>query len=312
MILRILFALMLGLSVANAQSLIPLTGAGAWQSSPNAGGGGGYTGPGDLGISTVIAWWGLRCYSTSYTGNVADIWDAATGSTTETLLTCSAGGTINQTINALSVTCAVACNVKTLYDQSGANNCTTGCDLTQATNANRPAYVQSCLSGFACIQLTNANSPQLTTPNPSQIPLGQQNQPYTVSAVAERTATFTTDEKIFCANDGAFNLTFTNTTATIGGFAGSVWSIAASNSAFHAIQWVANGASSVAYLDGSSNAISAGTNAIVLNNPFTIGWQHAGSNYLSGNIQEVGVWFGTFSAGQQSSMNSNQHTYWGF
>jgi hypothetical protein len=80
----------------------------------------GYQGPGD--IFSYTLWGGLRCYNNAYSGNVADVFDTAT-QMTETLLTCSQGGVINQTINPLSTTCAVSCSVKTLYDQSGANSC---------------------------------------------------------------------------------------------------------------------------------------------------------------------------------------------
>ena len=42
-----------------------------------ASGGGGYVGPLDA-VSGAVAYWGLRCSTTAYAGNVADIWDSAT------------------------------------------------------------------------------------------------------------------------------------------------------------------------------------------------------------------------------------------
>jgi hypothetical protein len=36
------------------------------------------------------------------------------------------------------------------------------------------------------------------------------------------------------------------------------------------------------------------------------------TNRFNGNLFEAGIWGVGFSTGQQSSMNSNQHTFWGF
>lgn len=98
----------------------------------------GYNGPGDI-IPGATAFWGLRCYTNAYTGNVADIWDAATGNTTETILKCSRGGAITATINPLATTCAGGCGIAKLYDQTG-----NGYDM--ADDGSRFTLMQSCLN----------------------------------------------------------------------------------------------------------------------------------------------------------------------
>ena len=95
-----------------------------------------YTGIGDIaGLSSnnPIAWWGLRCFSSTTSGTIADITDSATGNTTGTRLQCAAGGIVTAVVSAsactfvtgfacstLATTCAVGCNVRELYDQSPA------------------------------------------------------------------------------------------------------------------------------------------------------------------------------------------------
>jgi hypothetical protein len=136
-----------------------------------------YTGPIDIN-GAAFALWSTRCSSNSYTGNVADIWDSATGSTTETLLTCSVGGVLNQTIHSLATTCASGCKVKTLYDQSGASKCSAAvCDLVEAANATRPTVTTSCQNSKICLVFNG--SACMATANT----VTTQAQPYTVSAV---------------------------------------------------------------------------------------------------------------------------------
>ena len=64
--------------LGQSHAQVPMTGAGLGK----PGGATAYTGPGDCsGCSfdaTAKAWWGLRCYSNAYSGNVADVVDHAT------------------------------------------------------------------------------------------------------------------------------------------------------------------------------------------------------------------------------------------
>lgn len=274
------------------------------------GGGGGYTGPLDLTgwSSNVIAWSGLRCSKSSYTGNVADIWDASTGSTTETKLTCSTGGTINQTINNLSVTCAISCVVATLYDQTGLNGCTTACDYTQATNANRPIFLTSCpgLSGNTYCMSWTTTSQTLRTPNSN----AAHSQPWSISAVGERTSNTTTNLNIWSSNTNAsLILLYRNAVNSIYFSAGLFPSVTANDNAWHTYQGLGNATSSNITVNGSSNTVSAGSGGLQSGVPFCLGvcTYDSGGTYNT----EFGVWSVDQSA-NFGAMNTNQKSYYGF
>lgn len=267
----------------------------------------GYTGPGDLGISGIKAWWGLRCYSTSFTGTIAQVFDAASGSTTETILTCSVGGVINETVNALSVTCASGCVLQALFDQSGQNSCGgSACTLFNNLNADRATFTQNCIGSLPCA--TRAGGALITPLALASTNFPVVSPPYTVSTVCERTgATSTQAGCIWPASGGGFvgPASSANTWLQYGGASANV---TAADNVVHAVQAIFNGASSTFYLDGSSNATSIGA----LNTAGNLLLMSDGSNALNGKFWEAGVWSGAFSGGQLSSMNSNQHAYWGF
>lgn len=267
----------------------------------------GYAGPGDI-VSAAAFWWGLRCYNAAYAGNVADIQAPADAS--HTVLTCSAGGTINETLQALSTTCAISCTAKTLYDQSGNTNCASvACDLTNATIANRPAYTLSCIGSLGCLTFTGTLSQILQAAG--QAPSSFCPQPLTVSLVAKRTGTFTSFNTMI-GNDGAVVQTgFSNSANTALVFAGSVATASAADSAWHAMQVVYNGSSSIAYIDGASTgSLVAGSNGFGNKRP-SIGGNQA-TNFSTGTFGEGGFWCSAFTGGNQSSMDGNQRAYWGF
>jgi hypothetical protein len=296
--IRILPAIaLLAWAIAAVAQVGPLPGMGPLPLYPTTVAGG-YTGPGDV-VSGATAWWGLRCYNSAYTGNVADVWDAATGSTTETLLTCSSGGTINQTINTLATTCAVACRIKTLYDQTG-----NGHNATQATNSGRPTFTLSGLGSLSVATFVAANQTILVS---NSIATGA--QPYTTSGVYKNTnagqSPFLSGTSSGIPQMGA-GISANN--AYI--YAGSVANAAATDSSFHAVQGVFSGASSVLYIDGTSNSVSAGTSTATTF--FNIGSDDGTTHFMDGAGGEVGIWPIGFSGTQQANMNSNQHTYWGF
>jgi hypothetical protein len=294
--------------------------ASAWAASPNllllgagAGGGSGapyvFQGIGDLGLSSVTSYWGLRCYSTSYTGIVADIWDSATGSTTETQLTCSSGGVINQTVNILSVTCAAGCSVKTLYDQV-ANSTSAASNMTQATNANRPAFLSSgCgYSGGAatyqyCMQGTTATVQYLTTGTITSI-----SQVFDLNIVGMTTehtlnqfaiAAISGPHIAWGTSSGTIAVTF-GTQITLTGATQGVW---------HTIFGEGNGNSSYAQYDTtSSGAVAGGSDAT--GTKLALGASTSGGTPYTGFIAEA---FITSAANEASwgNIQANQNTYWG-
>lgn len=256
-----------------------------------------YTGPGDI-VAGAAGWWGLRGYSAAYstgTNPCVDVVDAATGLITTTINILANGNMDQASVIALGY----AVKVKKLYDQSG-----NGQHLTQATLATMPVLTPNGVGSLPC--LTYAGAQELTN---ATFPGFTQNQPITVSAVVERTGTFTTENDWFVTSTGGFFVAgFLNSANTIFEFAGggvsSVGSIA--DGSLHVIQTVFNNAGqSIIYVDGVNNNVSS-SGANPVSGPLTVG----GSNFLTGIITEVGDWGVAFSGANLSAMNSNQTTYW--
>lgn len=255
-----------------------------------------YTGPGD--IVSFSSWYGLRCYATAYSGNVAAVWDSATGTTVETLLTCSSGGTINQTINPLSTTCTVGCVVKTLYDQAGG-----GFDLTQSTLANMPTYTANCVGTTKpCMSFISA---QLLVAGSGWAQFGS----LSFSMVAERTSGFNAFTDVLGTSpNGNVQFGFYSSAATSFLFGGTVATVVTTDSAFHGMQGLINGASSKINIDGTSNTVSAGGSSVA-SDALCMGKCTNGGNPF--NVTEAGAANGDISA-FFAALNTNQHAYWGF
>lgn len=266
-----------------------------------ASGGGGYTGPGDI-QSGALAWGGLRGYSAAYaTGSnpAVDLVDQS-GANAITINILSTGkldtATISTWVTAHSVT---TINVAKLYDQSG-----NGLHFTQATLASMPSLALSVIGSnpamlFNAQSLTNATGATST-------------QPFTISAVAERTGNFTTRGSIFGSLGGFFNILFFDQTANnIGIYDGNSLPVTtAADSVFHAIQAIFNnpGTSSI-FIDGTLTSPMSLNNTQTFSGGMTIGTGTTGN--LTGDVCEVGIWNGDKSP-NNSAMNANQRAYWGF
>lgn len=257
-----------------------------------ASGGGAYVGPGD--IATAYAWWGLRAYSAATAGSNAVRIVRASDSAQQDFVTLANGALDVASI--ATFLAATTGKIVTLYDQTGG-----GRHLTQATDANRPAYNAAAIGSLPGAQFTAASQHTLTTPVANLLTLAQ---PLTTSIVYERTTSANTGligPNIVLEGNGADNLR---------SYAGSVVDVTATDSAFHAAQIVFSNASSDVYVDGTSHTGTLGTGALS-GNTFTLGNDSFGA-YHSGFVCEIGLWSGAFSSGVKSSMNSNQHSYWGF
>jgi hypothetical protein len=216
---------------------------------------------------------------------------------------------LNQTINSLATTCASGCKVKTLYDQSGASKCSAAaCDLVQATNATRPTVTTSCQNSKICIVFNGtacmATANTVTT----------QAQPYTVSAVW--TTTTAAPNAVVWA---AFNAVDVWTGGSGGGGniiasnAGSDANVTATDNVQHAAQFLYNTTTSSTYLDGTANTGLNTNTGSISGGPMSIGQFEtcAGTFPWTGKWFEVGIWASNKTA-NNSTMNSNQHTYWNF
>lgn len=278
-----------------------------WQSRDSnyniaiSGGGAAFTGMADI-VPSPFACWSLRACSAATRGtkalnvcNVADVAcaDLLTDGTTGSLVIPTIGG---------SSCSIVSCTIKTAYDQSGAANCTPACDVTQATIASRPTLVVSCVGGLPCMACSGTQF--LVSPASAGIV-----QTFSASAVAKRTGnTSAFSDIIGIDNGGNAQFLFNNSANQVILYAGTLTAgVTAADNAFHAFQGIYAGAASAIYLDGSSttglNAGTANGSAMSL---------CTGTNSLTGNIAEAGLWPVGFNGTQQANMNTNQHSYWGF
>lgn len=267
-----------------------------------------YSGPGNI-VTGAAAWWGLRCYNSAYAGNVADVWDSATGSITETLITCSSGGIINTgSPTALATTCASGCVVKTLYDQSGALSCGgAACDLTQATNSKRPAYIASTFGGKPGLNFVGANAQVLANATGFSF-----SEPFTVSIVLETNGDFTGFQRYMTAATNGCGVSH-STTATLQSLCTNLTSTAAaSDSALHAVQFIQDnaGAKGAFNVDNTITALTSNVSNVPSGG---LGYGGASGNfqYVTGYVQEAGWWTSSFSVTQQTNMCHNQFLYWG-
>lgn len=302
MIARILFALLAGLLLAAPAS-------GYWQSRSqiSISAAASYTGPGDI-VPGASAWYGLRAYSSATRGtkavnvcNALDVVcaDLLTDATTGALVITTIGG----------VNCSIAtCTIKTIYDQTTGNNCTGTCDLTQATIANRAIFN----TGSLC---TTASLPCMDAVNASGVPCYLSagnitvNQPLSFSAVTNRPSAagnystvigHQTGNYGFYSQPGVMNLAWTaDHTAT------------ASNAAFHATQAVSKGAGSSLYVDGSTTTFTSSTQNFGATKLASMADTTCTLDVARMYFAEFGIWPSDFGA-SVSTINSNQHSYWGF
>lgn len=297
-----------GLSGPPAHSCMTLTGAGG------ACGGGtppSFSGSGDT-VSGAFAYWSCaRAYTAAYaagTGNACDI-IRASDSATCTIKFAASGFTDvttaycnSNTQNVTAFCNATTCKVTKAYDQSGATNCTTACDATQATDAARPVLNLSGLGSKVCMTYSGAQN--LPTPAAT----AGAAQPYSFSAVSERTGSFTSFQDILGMASGGVQLLY-NSVANQGGiFAGTLGAaqaISITDSAYHAIQVALNGASSAVVVDGAATTgLSPGAGALG-GSTIEIG---ADNNFLTGIVCEVRMDTIAYNATQYGNLNTNQHS----
>jgi Alpha-L-arabinofuranosidase B, catalytic len=298
------FALALFLAFTGAASA-----QGLWEPQPAHGGGGGggsctggYQGPGDV-VAGAAVWYGLRSYSCAYaTGaNKGALLLRASDSTTLDILI-KADGTFDK--SAASTFCnATTCTVQTWYDQSGNGN-----DATQATAADQPTLSFNCVNTslpcliFASPTVLNSTVAALTSA-----------ATLTGSGVGNQTGSFTSDSPFASGSTDLFGLG----NAAVGAnqaevFPGSTRtpSTTASNSNWHALQFIFNGSSSFVSVDGVAGT-SGGTGTAAWGSSTYIGKGAINASYMTGKMTEVGIWASNLSGTLQTNMCHNQYLYWG-
>lgn len=298
----LLFALGLG-AISKAQVGLPFPGPGTAHTTTTS-----YQGPGDI-VPSALFWVGLRAYNlTNADGthksvalkresdsHTCDLLISTAGNTLGTTTNCSTGG---ENGTAPATWCnATTCRITTWYDQSGNSR---DFVAVSATSSNQMRLNTSpigaewftttevyCTSGsFAAAQQSTASLVmQSVTSNGSPSGLG--------SAVAY---------------GGGFTQVGWNSANTWFIYDGSLVTTTVSDSAYHAVQAVFNGASSDAYVDGSSNTLNAGTGSSSSATACIGATNSGGTNNMTNTLlREVGAWGSGFSSGNKSAMNSNQH-----
>lgn len=283
-----------------AQAQVPMTGAGL--AKPVAASA--YTGPSDI-VASPTVWYGFRGVNTAFSGNVADICDAATG------LVCAtatwAGSTLTiPTISGLTCGVGINCVVSKMYDQSGGTN-----HIVQATLSKMPAFTPTALNGQPCATFASANSQVLVG-----TALGTVAQPWTISTVAKRTGNTGTYTAVFTGGSSTLGLLGNNSANSMATYmGGGPAGFSVTDNSYHAIQAVFNNGSGVGYVDQTANTgLGGGAGSIAGN--VTVG-QITSFSYWEGSICEVGFWpigfTGTTNGNSLNTgnMNTNQHNYWG-
>jgi hypothetical protein len=257
-----------------------------------------YVGPGD--IVAAGAWWGLRAYSAAKAGTAAVRIIRASDSTQQDFNTL-ANGSLDTASIATFLT-ATTGKIVTLYDQTGG-----GYDLTQGTDASRPAYTANAIGSLPCLTTSGGATSLEAATTLSWA------QPYTFLVVVSPTDA-PNNTFVMCADPNAFS-----------GFvmqygSGGSWIIsagtnltggAATQGSFQVVQAVANSTSSSVKVDGGSLTTgNAGTQSTTYH--VDLGDQAANTGNCNGRYLEAGIWHSAVSSANQTSLNSNIHTYWGF
>lgn len=263
-----------------------------------------YTGPGDV-VSGALGWWGLRAYSLASIGSNAVRLRETGGSTEQDFATVAGGG-----LNLAAIAAFKGANnvfITKLYDQTGNGN-----DLVQATAIRQPQFLAGTLGTLPAIRYIVANPSALVTSTTFT-----QAQPFTWITVAQRSGGFSTIANIMSAGPtsadqwGPYNAPngwFLDTAAALMNYS------PVSDSAFHGLAVVPNGASTLIGVDGSllTPPFSPGTTGLSADNLYTGTYIDDINNPFDGYSTEIGFWGSGFTSGQIASMSTNQHTYWGF
>lgn len=254
--------------------------------------GGPYIGPGDI-VGSALGWWGLRAYSAAKAGTAAIRLIRASDSAQQDFNTLTNGDLDVASIT--SFLTSTTGKVVTLYDQTGG-----GLDLTQGTDAARPALALSFVGAHPAVHFIAANSTFLLTAGTIT-----RSEPFTASIVLNPTS-----GDFLLSNSGSvFHSHISTNTMRINGnndftVTGGSW---------HRLQAIHNGTSTSLYLDGSNSSLvdSGGggfsSNNVVFGNAILVA-------FAEGYLLETGLWPVAFTTGasqQAANVDANEQTYWG-
>lgn len=289
----------LSLSMPAAKGTFTLTGIAATLTAPNT-----YTGPGD--IYSFVAWYGLRAYNAAYaTGSnpAIDIVDQASANLLTVNINSSGDldtAAVSAWVTAHSVT---EIHITKAYDQTGNGN-----HATQATLNITPRLVLSATANSKPVMRTVDTASGLFSSSLTQT------VPVTVSAYALKNVAQSGSVGIIIGdNSTAGWFTFTNNANEVEIYSSGVQVVLGSvaDGSYHALQFFASTSASSCKIsvDGTS-ATPAGSVGGNWNGPIGLFSGGQGAFHLMGDIAEAGIASGDHTS-SNSTMNSNQHAYWG-
>jgi hypothetical protein len=260
-------------------------------------GGAAYTGPGNV---VAFTWWGgFRAYSAATAGTKAVRLVRASDSTQQDINTLA-----NGTFDAASATTfcnATTCKVVTVYDKVGTN------DVTQATDANRPALTANAINTSYCMTFTAVSNTFLASAGTYTA-----SQPYS-AVVMFKGVGANGDTGAFAIMNAAFTNGFTvgvkSGEVLWRTYAGTALDVTYTNNVWHALKSVINGASSIGIVDATETTGDAGAQAITAQN---INWgTNQGAQPAGGLSCEAGYKAATMTSGERTSLNTNMHGAYG-
>lgn len=261
-----------------------------------------FVGPGDVQTTGWSGWWGLRAFSAAKVGTkAAQLCLHSTPATCQDINSLANGKF--DTASAATF-CSSACDVATLYDQSG-----NGLDATQATAANRPAYTPNCLGTLPCMTVAGG-SQGLATGNHNGGP------PVTMVGMASNTSNTGFGQNVIADGGNGNQLNYHAATTHIemdcltGGAVATV-----TGSAFHAMEGVcAAGTNGIVLVVDSAVSTATGTVTATGANPIDVTQGNGNGGFsLVGSFTEGGFLAGTaLTSTVMQSIDANVHSFWGF
>lgn len=321
--MRIVFPILLALAIANFPAYS------YWQSrdatynlavNPAPG----FQGPGDVLPGALAYWLTYSCYTSVYSGLVADIADGAIGTVTGSRLSCDGAGNIvvsnsasactfitGNACSPIANTCSTSCGVVTLYDQSGANTCGgASCDVTQAVASRRPTFAPNALNTTYCGSFVGSMLQTLAATGTFT-----QSQPFTIVMVSERTAG-TGDLLAVVRNtasgSGTIRAGYTNSANKADIYSGGSipGGATASDNHFHQLTDVFSSSSGGIYVDGGSlTTLNLGNSNGFSSTSIALGELLATSTNFEDC--EAGLYNGSLTSGNANSLTANAVTRYG-
>lgn len=272
----------------------------------------GYVGPGD--INAYVEWVGLRAYSCAQAAAHANVIQLCaqvdTTCAAAEIETAATNGTLSLgTIGAACNNSTNICIVPTLYQQAPGGS---GCNIIQATGGQRPTFIPGTINSKPALKFIRASSQFLLC-----APLAFVNAvPETITWIAQRTATFTSQSTIFSLQTSGNNApsdAFSTTANAFWMFNGTaVRNVTAADSAWHVEVSVYNNATTPgAILDGTATTLPGSPgNGGGATTGYSVGSNQPVGNHPDMLFLEAGHIASALTTAQGQAINSNAVLYY--